>query len=158
MYTPFLAAQQNRQPLDEQAKVIKDIETLIDRRGQVEEQITRGSEEIGSLERGFERVNEEINQVVIEKTKNDTQLEGLNQEYEKYEGVETLEKSMKDLKEDLEKLEEKLATFGSINMRAIETFQQVQREYEETWRWNGSKYEKAPESQVDHIEFYGGPD
>jgi len=33
----------------------------------------------------------------------------------------------------------------------------VEREYEETWRWNGSKYEKIPDAPVDHIEFYGGP-
>ncbi|MBM3308746.1 MAG: chromosome segregation protein SMC [Candidatus Altiarchaeales archaeon] len=115
----------------ESAKVIKEIEDLIQRRGQIETEITASSEEIGALERSFERVNEEINQVVIEKTKSDTQLEGLNKEFEKYAGVEVLDKSMKELKEELEKLEERLGQFGSINMRAIETFEQVKKEYEE---------------------------
>jgi len=115
----------------ESAKVIKEIEQLIERRSQIETEITASSEEIGAIERSFERVNEEINQLVIEKTKNDTQLEGLNKEFEKYTSVEILEKSMKELKEELEKLEEKLGQFGSINMRAIETFDQIKKEYEE---------------------------
>jgi chromosome segregation protein len=117
----------------ESARVIKEIERLIERRSQIENEITTHSEEIGSIERSFERVNEQINQLVIEKTKNDTQLEALNREYEKYKEAEILEKSMKDLKDDLDKLSEKLGLFGSINMRAIETFEQVRKEYEETY-------------------------
>jgi len=113
------------------AKVIKEIEELIGRRSQVESGITSSSEEIGAIERSFERVNEQINQLVIEKTKNDTNLESMNKEYEKYAGVEVVDKSMKDLGDDLQKLEEKLGQFGSINMRAIETFDEVRKEYEE---------------------------
>ena len=117
----------------ESARVIKEIEDLIQRRSQIETDVTTFSEEIGSIERGFERVNEQINQLTIEKAKNDTQLEGLNKEFEKYAGAEILDKSMKDLKEELEKLEQSMQQFGSINMRAIETFEQVKKEYEETF-------------------------
>jgi len=117
----------------ESARVINEIEQLISRRGETENQITAHSEEIGAIERSFERVNQDINERVIEKAKNDTQLEGYNKEYEKYAGAPVLDKSMKDLKDDLDKLEAKLRQFGSINMRAIETFEQVKKEYEETF-------------------------
>ncbi|MDD5110985.1 MAG: AAA family ATPase [Candidatus Altiarchaeota archaeon] len=118
----------------ESARVIKEIESLIEQRGRLEAGIVADSEEIGAIERSFERVNEQMNQLTIEKAKNDTLLEGLAKEYEKYAGVEVLDKSLKDLKDDLEKLEEKMRLFGSINMRAIETFEQVRKEYEEIYQ------------------------
>ncbi|MFH1056124.1 MAG: chromosome segregation protein SMC [Candidatus Altiarchaeota archaeon] len=108
-----------------------EIQKLADERTNVEENITELSTRIGEIEHGMEASNQEMNEFIIEKAKISTRLEDLRREYAKYEGVQLIEKSVKDLTDAAEKLEQQLTSFGSVNMRAIETFEVIKKEFEE---------------------------
>jgi chromosome segregation protein len=108
-----------------------EIDALIEERRRIEDELTHMSEVIGETERRLEGINEKLSSYVIEKTKLDTRLEDLNKEYERYEGVELLDKSVKDMEELSEKMEQDLLAFGSVNLRAIETYDVVKGGYDE---------------------------
>ncbi|MFH1402707.1 MAG: chromosome segregation protein SMC [Candidatus Altiarchaeota archaeon] len=108
-----------------------EIDAIIQERSTIEEEIVQFGEAIGETERRLEVINAQLNDYVIEKTRIDTRLEDLNREYGKYEGVEVLDKSIKDLEDLAEKMQQELLGFGSVNMRAIETYDVVRTEFEE---------------------------
>jgi chromosome segregation protein len=104
---------------------------LIDERGALEAELTEVSSKIGEIEHGMEGAVQELQELTIEKAKIATRLEDLRREYSKYEGVPILEKSVKDLTDAAAKLEEQLAAFGSVNLRAVETFDVIKKEFDE---------------------------
>lgn len=108
-----------------------EIENLVAEREKIEQEIERLSATIGEVEHGMEGVTEKLNEYVIEKTKIVTRLEDLYREYGKYEGVELLDKSVNDLTDLAEKLEGMLTEFGSVNMRSIETYDVIKKEYDD---------------------------
>ena len=102
---------------------------LINERGDIEVTVTDLAAKIGETEHGMESAKTQMNEHIIDKAKISTQLEERRREYGKYEGVALIEKSVKDLEDAAEKLEQQLTAFGSVNMRAIETFDVIQKEY-----------------------------
>ncbi|MBI2140780.1 hypothetical protein HYU14_07700 [Candidatus Woesearchaeota archaeon] len=58
------------------------------------------------------------------------ELAGLQQEFSQYEGVQLFEsKSEEQLRSDIAKFEKLKADIGSVNMRALEVYDQVEKEY-----------------------------
>ncbi|MBD3388789.1 MAG: chromosome segregation protein SMC [Candidatus Altiarchaeales archaeon] len=108
-----------------------EIEELVKERDSAEEELTALSSRIGEIEHGMEGVSQKLNEFIIEKTRIQTRLEDLKREFGKYEGVELLDKSVKELSERAEKLEADLVAFGSVNMRSIETYDVIKREFDD---------------------------
>ena len=118
--------------LEREASTMSDeLKRLVGSRDQHESDLTSYSAGIAETEKGIEDMSGRMSEFVIEKTKNDTRLEELRREFKNYEGVELLEKSLKDLSEDVEKLEKQLLEFGTVNMKAIETYDIVKKEYDD---------------------------
>jgi len=108
-----------------------EINKLIAERGQVEVDLTNISAKIGETERGMEGAAAQLQEYTIEKAKISTRLEDLRREYSKYEGVGFMDKSVKDLEDMAVKLEQDLTAFGSVNLRSIETFEVIKKEFDE---------------------------
>jgi chromosome segregation protein len=104
---------------------------LMDERGSIEVEVTGLGAKIGEIEHGMESSKNQMNEHIIEKAKISIQLEERRREYGKYDGVALLEKSVKDLTDAADKLEQQLTSFGSVNMRAIETFDVIKKEYDD---------------------------
>ncbi|MCX6695070.1 MAG: hypothetical protein NTU61_02075, partial [Candidatus Altiarchaeota archaeon] len=118
--------------LEREASTLGDeVKKLMGERDQKETDLTTYSSGIAENEKRIEDTNAKMSEIVIEKTKNDTKLEELRREFKNYEGVTLIEKSIKDLTEGIEKLEKQLLEFGTVNMRAIETYDVVKKEYDE---------------------------
>jgi chromosome segregation protein len=108
-----------------------EIKKLMDERGQTEVEITQISSSVGEIEGGMNLAAQQMQDFTIEKAKITTRLEDLRREFSKYEGVELIDKSVKDLEDMAAKMDQELTSFGSVNMRSIETFEVIKKEFEE---------------------------
>ncbi|MBI5804327.1 chromosome segregation protein SMC [Candidatus Pacearchaeota archaeon] len=81
--------------------------------------------------RGEEReIEDQINYLKIGRAKIDGEKETLEMDMIEYKGVELLQGSMNYLEERLKKSQETLNTIGSINMRALEVYDEIKKEYD----------------------------
>jgi len=115
----------------ETASLGEEIAHLIDTRGKVEDKIRDLGSQTGEIDYLIGEIRGKMEGVMIEKAKTEAELEGLRKDYSKYEGVDIMELKVKDMDAMIEKLENKLADFGSINMKAIETYDVVKKEFDE---------------------------
>jgi chromosome segregation protein len=83
-------------------------------------------------ERTLEKINEELNDISVKKAAIDTRLLDLRDQYAPYVAVELLEKGVKELEGRAEEIRQLLTGIGSVNLRSIETFDIVKKEYDET--------------------------
>ena len=116
----------------ENTRLMEDIENLLGERSGAEEQMTKLSNESGKLEYEMNRMAEDMGRQEVEKAKIETKLLDLKKEYENYAGVELIpDKKLKELLEDVAEIEKLLAAYGSVNMRAIETYETLKKEIDE---------------------------
>ncbi|MBU0762713.1 MAG: hypothetical protein KKD39_06775, partial [Candidatus Altiarchaeota archaeon] len=108
-----------------------EIQKLSEERVGIEDEITALSSKVGEIEAGMDSFSQRLSDYMVEKAKITQKLEDLRKEYERYKGVELVEKSIKDLEELVVKLEQNLTEFGSVNLRAVETYDVIKKEYEE---------------------------
>ncbi len=88
-----------------------------------------------------------INNLKIDKAEHEASLAGLEQEYEPFKDIKPFEslKSMEDGKRRIKSINNKLVAMGNVNMRALEIFDAVKKEYEEL----SSKVSKLTEEKTD---------
>jgi len=91
------------------------------------------------------RINLEIemNRLAIEKAKIETELENARIEYEKFSSIETIDESLNVLEEKLKKVEEDLKKIGTVNLKAIEEYEFMKKEFDVL----KEKYEKILEEK-----------
>src|SRR3989344_4415472 len=75
-------------------------------------------------------VEEQANYLKIGKAKADAELDATNMELSEFAGVELLQGSIQHLEERLRKAQESLLVIGNINMRALQVYQEVKKEYD----------------------------
>lgn len=118
----------------ENKSLSREIEGLQRERDGLENLLTELSEKNAGIQRRLEEISAGLNNYLVEQAKIDTRMEDLEREYRRYEGVELLDESVKSLTENVEKLEERMIEFGSVNMRAIESYDVVKNEFDETMK------------------------
>jgi chromosome segregation protein len=85
---------------------------------------------LSEIRNEIRQVEDQINYLRIGKAKLDAELEALQMELEDYIGVELIKGAMNYLEERLIKSKDSLGRIGSINMRALEVYEGVKKEYE----------------------------
>jgi chromosome segregation protein len=91
------------------------------------------------------RINLEIemNRLTIDKAKIETELENAKREYEKFVGIETIDESLNVLEEKLRKIDSELKSIGTVNLKAIEEYEFMKKEFDAL----KEKYEKVLEEK-----------
>ncbi|MFH1134173.1 MAG: chromosome segregation protein SMC [Nanoarchaeota archaeon] len=84
----------------------------------------RKEEQIRAAEQRSNAVSLDIARIKAE-------LSGLDYEYKQYEGVGIVEKPIETLKREIAHFEKVLADFGSVNLKALEIYETVEKEYRE---------------------------
>ncbi|MFH1510100.1 MAG: LAGLIDADG family homing endonuclease, partial [Candidatus Woesearchaeota archaeon] len=95
------------------------------------------TEEISRLEKENDDTNEKsrkeeyaMNTASLELARVKAELAGMQQEFLQYEAVELdLKKSEADLKKEIKEFEKMRETIGSVNMRALDIYEAVEKEY-----------------------------
>jgi len=76
------------------------------------------------------QIEDQINYLRVGKAKLDGERETVEMDLAEYQGVEILQGSINALEEKLQKTQATLDTIGSINMRALEVYDEVKKEYD----------------------------
>lgn len=114
------------------SRLMEDIEDLINRRSRIEEEITSLGGENGKIEYELSRINEDLGRQEIEKAKIETKHADLRKELEAYAETPAIpDKKTKELEAMLLDAETRLHEFGSVNMRAVESYDTLKKEIEE---------------------------
>ena len=103
---------------------------LIDNKNNLQQQIHEKNKIVMEIQQKSGILTDRINNLMIEKAKINAEKENLEIDIKQYEGVESLQGSIEALEEKLQKTEIDLAKIGSINMRALEVYDSIKKEYD----------------------------
>lgn len=116
---------------DEATTLGDEIKNLLQIREKTEGKIVDLSTDASSHEFTVNELSEKISHVLIEKAKAETELEAFKDDFTEYAEIKILEEPIKQIERNIMTLERQLEEFGSINMKAIDAFDEMQSEYEE---------------------------
>jgi chromosome segregation protein len=103
------------------------------------ELMEREADNIKKIEGKMTGDNEERNALIIAKAKIEAEFAAISEEFEPYKKVKILEhlKNQTQAKSRQEELKRKIEDLGSVNMRALEIYDNVKKEYDNlNWRLN----------------------
>lgn len=100
-------------------------------REKAQRELQERSIELSELQSEIRALDEQINYLKIGKAKLDAEREAIEMELIDFSGVELLDGSQHYLEERRQKAQEQLQHIGSINMRALEVYEEVKVSYDE---------------------------
>ena len=115
---------------EEQQKFFSQFKSLFEKRNKVSDEITVHESRILTLEEGSRKEELGMNTLSIEEARVKAELAGMNAEFAQYEGIELdMEKPEEKLKKEISDFEKMMSDFGSVNMKALEIYETVEKEY-----------------------------
>ncbi len=104
---------------------------MFHQRNALSEEIQKKENGIFEEERTLQEIQEKVNDVAIERAKVVAEKEALDREYDEFKGVQLREHiSLEKLKDDIKKFEHMLRDIGNVNMRALEVYDEIKKEYD----------------------------
>ena len=114
----------------EAEKFFVQFKSLFHKRTKINEEITQIEQTLGKQQDQARDVELAMNTLQLELARLSAERAGLQQEFEPYQNIQLdLAKSEEEYKKAISKYERILADMGSVNMRALEIYDQVDREY-----------------------------
>jgi len=103
---------------------------LFNKRNKVEEEISGLEAVLKKSELDVRDVENKINNISLDKARITSEISALEQEYEEYKDYAHLKgKTEQELSSQYSSLNTKLLKMGSVNMRALEIYEKVEKEY-----------------------------
>ena len=105
---------------------------LFHKRSEIDKEIQRNQAALNNKQDESRKVEVKANTLSLKHAELESILSGLNMEFQQYEGVKLdLSKSEEQLKSDIRKFESMREQIGSVNMRALEIYEEVEKQYNE---------------------------
>ena len=109
----------------------KKYKSLFTKRDKIGDEIQKQETKIDEVREQSTAIEIKMNEVNLKKAEVFGKLAGLQQEFEQFEGVKIdTNKSEEELKEAITKFEKMVQDIGSVNMRALEIYEEVEKEYD----------------------------
>ena len=113
-------------------KANKGTQTLKDDKTNKEQKLFESEEKVQKLEEKFHDSEKEENELNIVQSKNEVRFNDLNEEFVQFVGVKILaEDNLVKLKNRIEEIEKGITRMGAINMRALESFGEFEKEMQD---------------------------
>lgn len=103
---------------------------LFHERDTLQEQMQAHGFDLNELQGQIRQIEDQINYLKIGFAKFDAEREASQMELKEYEGIEPIKASVAALEERLQKTNVALQSIGSINLRALEVYDQMKQEYD----------------------------
>ncbi|RLE42574.1 hypothetical protein DRJ16_04685, partial [Candidatus Woesearchaeota archaeon] len=103
---------------------------MFEERDKMQKQIQEENIRLTNIQNEVRQIEDQVNYLKIGKAKLGGEKETLEIDIEDYHGIEILQGSVNFLEEKLRKVQGILENIGSINMRALEVYDQVKKEYD----------------------------
>ncbi|HLC33227.1 MAG TPA: chromosome segregation protein SMC [Candidatus Nanoarchaeia archaeon] len=114
----------------EQASFFSQFKELFEKRNKIGDEVSASETKILGIEEGSRKEELTINLLSIEEAKHKAEVASIRMEFEAFSTVELdTEKSEEDLKKEVASAERTLASIGNVNMRALEIYDTVEKEY-----------------------------
>ena len=108
-----------------------EFKELFNRRNKINDSISKAENNAAREEDRIKYVDQRTNTISLERAKVAAELEGLNKEFEDFAGAKIRRNiNMDELKYEVKKDEGMLKNMGNVNMRALEIYENVNKEYE----------------------------
>ncbi|MBI2666234.1 AAA family ATPase, partial [Candidatus Woesearchaeota archaeon] len=119
---------------------------LFNQREKLSTEITKAENEVEQAREKARTHERELNLTSLKNAEVKAKLAGLQEEFARYPGVQLLEgKSPSQLEEEIRKLETVLTQMSAVNLRALEIYEEIEKEY-------GKLVEKKDELDKEKIE------
>jgi len=115
---------------EQDEKLTNQYKKLISERDEYQKKIREEELHLLSEKNHIYDIEQEMNNLKIEKAKFDAVIENLESEATEFSGVEIIKGKKEMLVERLEKTQETLLKIGSVNLRSLEVYDEVKKEYE----------------------------
>jgi chromosome segregation protein len=121
-------------------------------RTKINDSIQQEENKIDGFREESKDVEIKMNKISLTQAEVNAKLAGLNEEFQQYEGVQiNKEKSEEELKKDIQKFERLVNEMGSVNMRALEIYDEIEKEYQNLL----DKKDKLESEKGDVLEMMG---
>ena len=114
----------------EEEELTKRAKKLIEERDSLQQKIREKESELSEKRNSIYNIEQMINNLKIEKAKKDAEVESLETEILEFPEAEIIKTNRDSLVERLKKSEETLIRLGTVNMRALEVYDEVKKEYD----------------------------
>jgi chromosome segregation protein len=115
---------------EKQKEFYSKFKALFAKRTKIGDEISKLEDNIDVLQGKSRKVELTINTFSLENAKVKAELAGLHEEFAQYEGVElNLKKPEAQLRKEINDFEKWRENMGSVNMRALEIYESVEKEY-----------------------------
>ena len=120
--------------MEEQQKLEKkfydEFKDLSVKRDKLNEIIQNKEISLIKLEESIRNVEQGINAIALQRARTIAELEGLQKEFEDYKDEKIMKKTnLQELLEDIRKTEAELEAMGNVNLRALEVYEEIEKEY-----------------------------
>lgn len=115
---------------DEQARFMVQFKSLFEKRNKLSDEINVIEGKLLKSEELSRKEEISFNTLGMELSRLNADLNILDTEFAQFEGIELLDKSEDVLKKELVSFERSLMNIGNVNMRALEIYESVEKEYQ----------------------------
>ncbi|MDO8459998.1 MAG: chromosome segregation SMC family protein [Nanoarchaeota archaeon] len=116
---------------EEREEELKErFQKMFDERDKLQKSIQEESVNLSNIQNEVRQIEDQVNYLKIGKAKLDSELETIEIDIGDYAGIELVQGSLNHLDERLKKIGEDLEHIGSINMRALEVYTEIKKEYD----------------------------
>jgi len=102
---------------------------LFDKRNKISQEIQKDENTVEDKQTKSRDTEINVNTISLKKVEVTARLSALNQEFEQYHGVKIISMPEEELKKEISKFEKMRDDIGSVNMRALEIYEEVENEY-----------------------------
>ncbi|MDP3966299.1 MAG: chromosome segregation SMC family protein [archaeon] len=114
----------------EEEELTKKAKKYIEERDSLQQKIREKEVELSEKRNSLYNLDQSINNLKIDKAKKDAEVENLETEILEFPEAEIIKGNKESLIERLKKSEETLIRIGAVNMRALEVYDEVKKEYD----------------------------
>jgi len=114
----------------QEEELTKKFHLLISERDSLQEKIHENERAVMSKQNLVQNIEQGTNDLKIEKAKFDAVVENLEMEMLEFSNVEIIKTNKESLVERLNSTQETLSKIGSVNLRSLETYDSIKKEYD----------------------------
>ncbi|UCD03796.1 MAG: chromosome segregation protein SMC [Candidatus Woesearchaeota archaeon] len=139
----------------EEGSFYSKLKDAFKKKGDVSEKIKEKEKVIDDISKEVSEKNDYKNKVAIKRAKVKAELETLQEEIKEFKNVKEIEKaSVSQVRDKIIELEQKMSTFGQVNLKALEKWKELKEEFDNlTWKIGKLDSEKQDiEKVINEIE------
>ena len=103
---------------------------MIEEKNKIQDKVRLFETDLLKKQNDSRLIENDINEFKIKIAEVNAQIEGISEEYKEFDGLPLLKLPIPQLQEKLQKTQHTLSIIGSVNLRALEVYEDIKKEYD----------------------------